>query len=129
MTDHTPALDADEMAHRDRMIAGLVDLAAFLEANPGVPVPRFDWTLGVPSGVSVNGTTDMRQRAEIDRIADELGVPVLDETRDGGHYIARRHFGPVTYEATHVPARRMAAFDALHSYADNMRAGVAGEVA
>ncbi|GAA2441104.1 hypothetical protein GCM10010191_66510 [Actinomadura vinacea] len=129
MTDHTFVPDADETAHRDRIIDGLIDLAAFLETNPGVPVPQFDWELRVPSGVSVNGTTDLRQRAEIDRIAELLGVPVWDETSDGGHYTARRHFGPVTYSAAHIPARRMAQHYAEHSYADNIRADFDGEAA
>jgi hypothetical protein len=129
MTEHTSKPDADETAHRNRIIDGLIDLAAFLEANPALPVPRFNWTLSISSGVSVNGTTDLRQRAEIDRIAELLGVAVWDETTDGGHYIARRHFGPVTYEAVHVPARRMAAFNALRSYADNVRADSEGEAA
>ncbi|MFF5261799.1 hypothetical protein ACFY4C_22910 [Actinomadura viridis] len=121
MAERTPMPGADEAAHRGRVVEGLIDLAAFLEANPGVPVPRFGWRLLVALGVSVNGTTDLAQRAEIDRVAGLLGAPVSDETRDGGHYIARRHFGPVTYEAVHVPACRMATFDALRSYADNVK--------
>ncbi|GAA2456992.1 hypothetical protein GCM10010191_90730 [Actinomadura vinacea] len=129
MSEHHFTPDADETAHRDRMLQGLIDLAAFLEANPALPVPRFDWELRVPSGVSVNGTTDLRQRAEIDRIAELLGVPVWDETSDGGPYTARRHFGPVTYSAAHIPARRMAQLNAEHSYAANIRADFEGEAA
>ncbi|MFC5754719.1 hypothetical protein [Actinomadura rugatobispora] len=129
MTDHAFAPDADETAHRNRIIDGLLDLAAFLEANPALPVPRFNWTLSIPSGVSVNRTTDLRQRAEIDRIAELLGVPVWDETADGGHYITRRHFGPVTYEAVHIPARRMAQHRAADSYHSNITASFEGEAA
>ena len=129
MSEHARIPDPDETAHRERILAGLVDLAAFLEANPDVPVPRFNWSLSIPLGVSVNGTTDLRQRAEIDRIAGLLGVAVLDESANGGHYIARRHFGPVTYEAVHVPAQRMAEFDAMRSYETNIAAGLDGNAA
>ncbi|WP_131739927.1 hypothetical protein [Actinomadura roseirufa] len=124
--NHTPTTGT---SHRDRTIQGLRDLAAFLEANPSVPVPRFSWTLGVPSGVSQDAATDLRQRADVDRIADALDVPVCDEISDGGHYIARRHFGPVTYEATHIPARRMELHYAAHSYATNLIAGFDDEAA
>lgn len=122
MTEHNRLPDVDETAHRERMLEGLIDLAAFLEANPAVPVPRFEWILGVPSGVGMNRDAD--QRAEIDRIAGLLGVPVLDGPRVGGHYIARRHFGPVTYEAVHIPAPHMAAHHALRSYDPNISAGL-----
>jgi hypothetical protein len=129
MTEHTFVPDADETDHRNRIIDGLIDLAAFLEANPALPVPRFTWALTIPMGVSVNGTTDLRQRAEIDRIAEVLGAPVWDETADGGHYIARRHFGPVTYEAVHIPARYMAQHRAARSYETNITASFEGEAA
>ncbi|WP_433465927.1 hypothetical protein [Spirillospora sp. CA-128828] len=111
---------ADERSHRDRTIEGLRDLAAFLEANPTVPVPQFSWRLSVPSGVSADQATDLHQRAEVDRIADALGVPVCDQTPEGGHYIARKHFGPVTYEVVHVPAHQMARHYAARSYDDNV---------
>ena len=115
-----PIPNTDDQAHRDRTIEGLRDLVAFLEANPTVPVRPVSWTLGVPCGVSTSGTTDLGQRAEVDRIAELLGVPVDDQTSDGGHYIARKHFGPVTYEAVHIPAHRMAQHYAASSYANNV---------
>ncbi|MFI0480503.1 hypothetical protein [Actinomadura sp. 9N215] len=120
--EHNLTPNADDQSHRDRTIQGLRDLVAFLESNPAVPVRPYSWTLSVPSGVSTDSTTDLRQRAEIDRIADALGVPVSDETTDGGHYITRKHFGPVTYEAVHVPAHRMARHYAVRSYENNVMA-------
>lgn len=47
-----------------------------------------------------------------------LGVPVTDDTADGGHYHAIRSFGLITYEAVHVPQRCIEAYDALMSYRD-----------
>ncbi|MFV2177961.1 hypothetical protein ACFHW2_40085 [Actinomadura sp. LOL_016] len=114
-----------EASHRGRVLQGLLDLAAFLEANPGVPVPDFGWTLHLPASEA----TDGRERVEVDRIADVLDVPVSDETPDGGHYIAQKHFGPITYRAFHVPARRMARHHALRSYEDNIRPDFDGEAA
>ncbi|OLT14167.1 hypothetical protein BJF79_03125 [Actinomadura sp. CNU-125] len=124
MTDQNTTAHA-EAAHRERVLQGLIDLAAFLEANPGVPVPAFGWTLNLPASEA----TDGRERAEIDRIADLLNVPISDDTPNGGHYVAQKHFGPITYQAFHVPARRMAQHNALWSYGDNVQADIDGEAA
>lgn len=113
---NTDSTDRRTASHREQIIEGLVNLAAFLETNPAVPVARFAWTLNVSSSVSLDSVTDLRQRAEIDRVAELLNVPVSDATAEGGHYLAQRHFGPITYEVTHIPARWMAEYYARQSH-------------
>lgn len=82
---------------RGRFIAGLRDLAAFLESNPGVPVPRFTTTVFLfpPDG------TDQERRAEIDVIASQFSTQAYS-TQDG-YYEASRFFGPVEYRAVAIP--------------------------
>jgi hypothetical protein len=62
-----------------RTITGLRALADFLEANPGVPVARFGETYDVHVR-----TDDAQSRALVDALAALLGVPVRDDTADGG---------------------------------------------
>jgi hypothetical protein len=106
-----------DLFSRHQIIEGLVDLAAFLEANPDVPVSEYGWTLAVSQGVSTSAETDAAQHAEVDRVAALLGVE--PETSRGDHYTASRAFGRIVYEVSHVPAREMAEHYALMSYADN----------
>lgn len=80
---------------RARLIAGLFDLAIFLEANPDVPAPQYTDVLVFPSG-----GTDAERRAEIDVIAARIGV---EAQAIHGHYITVRQFGPVQYRAVAVP--------------------------
>lgn len=82
---------------RARLIAGLRDLAIFLESNPEVPAPIYSNVFTFPPD---NGCAEMR--AEIDTIAARLGV-IACET--DGHYIATRSFGPVEYRAVAIPHR------------------------
>jgi hypothetical protein len=104
---------------RTSIIAGLRDLAAFLETNPAVPVSEYGWTLDIPQALSNNTETDHQQRAEVDRVAELLDVQ--PSTSLGGHYAASRAFGPVVYQIVHVPAQEMAEYYAWHSYRDNIR--------
>jgi hypothetical protein len=90
---------------RTQTVAGLRALADFLEANPAVPVREF----GADYMVFARADSDTVERAEIDRIAAELGETVADETRCGGHYSVSKAFGRMTYRAVHVPADRRAA--------------------
>ena len=80
---------------RARLIAGLVDLAVFLEANPDVPAPRYTDMLVFPSGGA-----DADRCAEIDVIAARIGAEARDEY---GHYVTGRQFGPVHYRAVAIP--------------------------
>ncbi len=119
----TERLIPGDLFARHQTITGLRALADFLETNPAVPVNEYGWEVLIHSGVSRDTTTDADQRAEVDRVAALLGVQVLDETGEGGHYMASRSFGRVVYRIVHVPARRMAQHRAELSYRDNIRLG------
>jgi hypothetical protein len=88
---------------RARVIAGLHDLADFLDRNPQVPAPRFtDLFVFPPPG------SDAEMFAEIDVIAALIGITASDADSPRGHYSAVRDFGPVHYRAIAIPhsARR-----------------------
>jgi hypothetical protein len=106
------AVPADLIA-RAQIIAGLRQLADYLDANPGVPVNEYGWDLNI---YTVHGG-DAAQRAEIDQVAAVLGVAVQDETGSGGHYSAERTFGRITYRCVHISERRRAEHRAFVSYA------------
>lgn len=72
---------------RVRFIAGLRDLADFLDQNPEVPAP---W-----------GTAEMF--AEIDTIAELIGSIASDADSPRWHYSAVRSFGPMQYRAVAIP--------------------------
>jgi hypothetical protein len=108
----TDQLIPGDLLHRAKVIDALVELAAYLEAHPDVPVAPFGWDLNVYPCQD----DEAASRAEVDKIAAILGTTVKDATGRGGHYRVQRSFGLITYSAVHVPARRQAAFDALMSY-------------
>jgi hypothetical protein len=83
--------------HRAEFINGLRDLASFLAAHLGFPVPGHGATILV----FPDGATDADQRAGVDAIAAILGVTTADEN---GHYTAERAFGPVGYRAVAITA-------------------------
>jgi hypothetical protein len=118
-----PIVPGDLFA-RHQTIAGLRALADFLENNPGVPVREYGWEVSYhPHG------TDEQKAAEVDRITALLDAAPVDERGDGGHYTVSKTFGRITYTAVHVPARRMAAHEALMSYADVFHATTAQDAA
>ena len=83
---------------RTRLIAGLRDLAEFLDQNPQVPAPRYaDLLVFPPRG------TDAEMFAEVDIIAGQIGVTATQNDTPDGHYIASRYFGPVQYRAVAIP--------------------------
>jgi hypothetical protein len=96
------AADLRAVASRAAWVAGLRDLADFLEGHPGVPVPPAYHTQDISE--FPDGDTDDERRAGVDRAAEAMGVPAA-ETR-GGHYKAAAHFGPVTYQIVAIPAER-----------------------
>lgn len=101
---------------RAAFVAGLRELADFIESHPELPVPpRYTKT---PVSPHLNGTDD-EDRAEVDRIAAILGaVPV---TTRGGHYeVARKFGGGVTYQAVAIPEQDMAVYRALVSYSGSV---------
>jgi hypothetical protein len=83
---------------RVRLIAGLRDLADFLDQNPDVPVPRRADMLVFPPEAS-----DAEMFAEIDTIAELIGSTASDADSPRGHYSAVRDFGPVQYRAIAIP--------------------------
>jgi hypothetical protein len=103
-----------DLLHRAKVIGGLRQLADWLDAHPDVPVCPFGWDLSIYP----QHADDADRAAEVDRIAAILGVDVTDETQRGGHYIASRSFGLITYEAVYIPRARRAASAALMSYHD-----------
>ncbi|GAA3519026.1 hypothetical protein FHR32_005601 [Streptosporangium album] len=98
-------------APRAALIKGLHDLAAFLEANPEIPVPDFSGLHYFARG------TDTEIRAEIDTIAALLGTETDADDPDHGHYRAVVTFGPVEYTAVGIPAASRARHVADTSYA------------
>jgi hypothetical protein len=83
---------------RAELIAGLRDLADFLDRNPRVPAPRFtDLFVFPPPG------SDAEMFAEIDAIAALIGTTSSDADSLAGHYSAVRGFGPVQYRAVAIP--------------------------
>ena len=85
---------------RIRLIAGLRDLADFLDQNPEVPAPRGTDLLVFPPEAS-----DAEMFAEIDTIAGLIGSTASGDGSPNGHYSAIRSFGPVQYRAVAIPHR------------------------
>jgi hypothetical protein len=98
-------------AERSQFIAGLRALAAYLEARPGVPVPRSGCTINV----FADGT-DEQKFAQVDLASRTLRTRVTDDRNDGGHYQAERSFGPVAYSVVAVSDERRARHQAGMSY-------------
>jgi hypothetical protein len=79
---------------RAQFINGLRDLATFLGAHFGFPVPASAEITIFPDG------TDYAERcASVDRLALILSVPTRKSL---GHYSAERAFGPITYRVVAV---------------------------
>ena len=83
---------------RQRLTAGLRELADFLDQNPQVLAPRRADLLVFPA----NGSDD-EMFAEVDAIARCIGTQASDADSPAGHYSAVRDFGPVQYRAVAVP--------------------------
>ena len=82
---------------RVRLIAGLRDLADFLDQNPDVPVPASRPARFPPEA------SDAEMFAEIDTIAELIGSTASDADSPRGHYSAVCDFGPVQYRAIAIP--------------------------
>jgi hypothetical protein len=105
----------DDLFARAQIIVGLRKLADYLEDHPDLPVPEFGGDVTFyPRG------DDEQRRAEVDRIADILGVKPTDDTRRDGHYRAIKSFGRMTYRAVHIPSRSWARYQARDSYRANI---------
>jgi hypothetical protein len=84
---------------RSELIAGLRELADFLESRLEIPAPRWTDVMVFPPA-----SRDSEKTAEIDAIAALIGAAVDDQTADHGHYTTSRSFGPVQYRAVAIPA-------------------------
>jgi hypothetical protein len=83
---------------RAALIAGLRDLADFLEQNQRTPAPcRIDLFVFPPEA------SDAEMFAEIDVIAERIGTTAGNAGSPAGHYSAVRDFGPVQYRAVAIP--------------------------
>jgi hypothetical protein len=80
---------------RTTLIEGFRALAAYLESSPAVPAPNYTDVYTFPPDGDCAA-----MRAEIDAIAVLLGVRACWTA--GGHYVARRAFGPVEYQAVAI---------------------------
>lgn len=99
---------------RTEVSSGLRQLADYLDAHPDIPVALFGWDLLV----GADGDNDTAKKAELDRIAAVLGVPVDYKSAGTGHYSAVRSFGPISYHAYHVTTKAKATYQAHMTYAD-----------
>lgn len=83
---------------RADVIAGLRDLANFLDRNPQVPTPcQTDMIVFPPFG------SDAEMFAEVNVIAERIGSTASHANSPAGHYSAVRDFGPVQYRAVAIP--------------------------
>ncbi|MCK2213332.1 hypothetical protein MF672_005925 [Actinomadura sp. ATCC 31491] len=99
---------------RDRrtdLIKGLLDLAAFLEAHPEVPVSSHVVAHHFP-----DDDRDDVMCAEIDEIATYVGSRIDFDDSPYGHYATSVCFGPVEYRAVAVLAAARARHAAERSY-------------
>src|ERR1700761_3167556 len=85
---------------RDLLIAGLRELAEFLDQNPQVPAPRSSDLLVFPP----NGS-DAEMFEEIDAIAARIGAVASDADSPRGHYSAPRSCGRGPCGGVVLPAR------------------------
>ena len=83
---------------RARLIAGLRELAEFLDKHPQVPAPWQAEVLVFPTQGS-----DTEMFAEVDAIAELIGATASDADSPAGHYRTVREFGPVQYRAVAIP--------------------------
>ena len=94
--------------HRKNYIDGLRQLAAYLDANPLVPVPAEGTEiLIIASDAEENGIT------EILALSVRLAAPF---TERNGFYRTARQFGPVTYKGISQTRAQLAQFRAYSSY-------------
>ncbi|TLP66439.1 hypothetical protein [Microbispora triticiradicis] len=97
--------------HRSALTTGLRALADFLDANPAVPIPYSVNVLHFPPRA-----TDAEICADVDHIAELLGISIDPRERESGHYAASVRFGPVEYRAVAILAARRAQYEAERSY-------------
>ena len=110
----TPANSAAAPELRAAFIAGLLDLARFLQAHPELPVQRYGQEISLHTSYDLphDGTWD-GQLAALKEFAAAAGAELSD--RNGYHY-ASRSFGPITYQACAISPEAQARYDASATY-------------
>jgi hypothetical protein len=103
-TDPAPPAADPDTGHRASIIAGLRELADYIEAHPGLPLPSC-----VEATYCIPGEDDKSGEDEAYRIAEALGVRV---TGEDGTAQASVSFGPVSYIARYISRGRMAEWNA-----------------
>ena len=93
---------------RAEFTAGLRQLAEYLDANPGVPVPSYGTTIMVSAGTIEEGGM-----TEIFAMSIALAAPFIERE---GVYRTERKFGPVTYKGFADSAAALANYEAQRSY-------------
>jgi hypothetical protein len=96
---------------RKAFTAGLRQLADFIDADPGVPVPYYGTTIFVLADLAEHGGVE-----QIEALAGLFQVPLVIDPESLDRFAARRQFGPVTYEAVTHTAISMVLHRALHTY-------------
>lgn len=99
---------------RARFIAGLRELADYLVAHPGVPVPDYPRIMAHADG------SDEEKRQAVDQAAPELGAEASEILPGSGHYTAARYFGPIEYGVLAISQASKDLFNAQQSYASNI---------
>ena len=87
-------------SERSQLIAGLRDLAEYLESNPDVPAPGAGrlFTSFRPTAATTNSA---RKSTLSPRVSDAQPCEFAP-----GHYVASRYFGPVEYRAIAIDRDR-----------------------
>ncbi len=113
LTDARRTIDAQEWnpTHRARLVAGLRELADFLESHPGLRCPYAIRAIAITTAEH-----EQDERAEVDHAGQLLNAPVRNDT----HYTVERHFGPVSYAVIHIPDHWRHERDQRTSYQDNI---------
>ncbi len=114
LTDARRTVDAEEWnpTHRARLVAGLRELADFLESHPGLRCPYSIRAMAITTAEH-----EEDERAEVDHAGQLLNAPA----RDDGHYTVERHFGPaVSYAVIHIPDQWRHEHHQRASYQDNI---------
>jgi hypothetical protein len=94
--------------HRKEYIDGLRQLADYLDAHPGVPVPAYGTTILLAASDTENGGI-----AEIVSLSIELAAPFAETD---GVYRTQRQFGPITYKGFANSAASLADYKIQTSY-------------
>ena len=99
---------ATDPEQRAAYIDGLRQLADYLDANPGLPVPA--------EGTEILIIASDAEEGGISQILDlSLGLAASFAERDGFYRTARK-FGPVTYKGVSQTRAQLAQFRAYNSY-------------